>query len=122
LLAKEERRGSLSQVLKAKRQALRVAPGMGAGIASPVWSIVEIVAPLDGTDNTGRVRAETGLKFKRGHSPPPVLRDCLECGKQNGMKLQNITASAPAAIPLFYVCERCGSQFTVPPPPFPFRR
>jgi hypothetical protein len=70
-------------------------------------------------DMEGRDDRE-GLGVRSIDAPPPVLRDCLKWGLRNGMKLQNVTATSSAAIPLFYVCERCGSQFTVPP--FPFRR
>jgi hypothetical protein len=33
------------------------------------------------------------------------------------MKLHNVAGTAPVNIPLLYVCQRCGAQLTVPPPP-----
>ena len=50
---------------------------------------------------------------------PPVVRDCLNCGYQNGMKLQNAAGTPPINIPLFYVCDRCGATLTIPPPRSP---
>ena len=42
---------------------------------------------------------------------PPKMRDCLDCGESNGMKLQN-----PGMISFNYICWRCGAALTVPPP------
>jgi hypothetical protein len=36
------------------------------------------------------------------------------------MNLQNASRTAPTNIPLLYVCEVCGAQLTVPPPPLKF--
>jgi hypothetical protein len=35
------------------------------------------------------------------------------------MKLQNVAHTAPVSIPLLYVCERCGTTLTIPPPRLP---
>ncbi len=35
------------------------------------------------------------------------------------MKLQNVAGTAPRNIPLMYVCERCRSTLTIPPPRSP---
>jgi hypothetical protein len=51
---------------------------------------------------------------------PPVVRDCLECGKKDAMKLQNVAGTAPVNIPLLYICDQCGVLLTVPPPPLVF--
>jgi len=48
---------------------------------------------------------------------PPPRRDCRACGAADGMKLHNVVGTAPVNIPLLYVCQHCGSQLTVPPPP-----
>jgi hypothetical protein len=53
-------------------------------------------------------------------APPPV-RDCLDCGVKDGMKLHNVAHTAPVNIPLLYICERCGTQLTIAPPPLWFR-
>ena len=45
-------------------------------------------------------------------TPPAAARDCLECGRKDGMKLRQ-----PALLTLYYVCEQCGSSLTIPPPP-----
>lgn len=50
---------------------------------------------------------------------PPAARDCLDCGVQDGMKLQNALGTAPTNIPLLYVCSSCGCTLTVPPPTNP---
>jgi hypothetical protein len=36
------------------------------------------------------------------------------------MKLQNAAHTPPINIPLLYVCDLCGAQLTVPPPPLKF--
>jgi DNA-directed RNA polymerase subunit RPC12/RpoP len=51
---------------------------------------------------------------------PSSTRDCLDCGAKDGMKLQNVAHTAPISIPLLYVCQRCGTQLTVPPAPITF--
>ena len=51
---------------------------------------------------------------------PPLTRDCRDCGAPSGMELQNTIHSAPIAVPLLYVCKRCGMQLTIPPPPLVF--
>lgn len=50
---------------------------------------------------------------------PPTERDCLDCGRKNGMKLTNTLGTQPTNIPLLYVCAVCGCNFTVPPPHSP---
>jgi hypothetical protein len=52
---------------------------------------------------------------------PDPERDCLDCGTKGGMRLQNVAATAPVAIPLLYICERCHAQLTIPPAPLSFR-
>jgi hypothetical protein len=52
---------------------------------------------------------------------PSAIRDCLECGAKGGMKLQNVALTAPVSIPLLYICQRCGTLLTVPPPPLALR-
>ncbi|HEY2433927.1 MAG TPA: hypothetical protein VGI12_14735 [Vicinamibacterales bacterium] len=47
---------------------------------------------------------------------PVVERDCLDCGASGGMKLQNVGGTTPTNIPLFYVCIKCGTTLTIPPP------
>jgi hypothetical protein len=51
--------------------------------------------------------------------PAPTLT-CLACGAKDGMKLHNVSGTMPVNIPLLYVCQICGIQFTVPPPPIKF--
>ena len=46
---------------------------------------------------------------------PASERDCLDCGKPQGMKLQNVVGSKPTNIPLLYVCIGCGCLLTIPP-------
>ena len=36
---------------------------------------------------------------------------------RHGMVLQNITKTITTAVPLLYVCQHCGTLFTIPPPP-----
>lgn len=48
-------------------------------------------------------------------SPRP-LRDCSECKTSDGMKLQNVAGTNPVNIPLLYICQHCGTMFTIPPP------
>jgi len=36
------------------------------------------------------------------------------------MKLQNVAPTALGAIPLLYICDRCGALLTIPPPPIEF--
>ena len=43
-------------------------------------------------------------------------RDCLDCGVKRGLKLQNVITARPNTNPLFYLCNRCGAQLTIPPP------
>lgn len=50
----------------------------------------------------------------------PYRRDCLECRAKDGMRLQNVVASPAVAIPILYVCDRCGTQLTIPPPALSF--
>jgi hypothetical protein len=45
--------------------------------------------------------------------------DCLDCGLQDGMKLQNTEGTIPTNIPLLYRCTACGCMYTVPPPVSP---
>ena len=47
---------------------------------------------------------------------PKEARDCLECQKSDGMKLQNVARTDPVNIPLLYVCQHCGTMLTIPPP------
>jgi hypothetical protein len=49
----------------------------------------------------------------------PVRRDCNDCGLKGGMKLQNVAPSNHIAT--LYICERCGTQLTIPPPFSPLR-
>ena len=42
---------------------------------------------------------------------PPAVRDCPECHRDDGMKLQNT-----GIFSAHYVCERCGCSLTIPPP------
>jgi hypothetical protein len=46
----------------------------------------------------------------------PKHRDCLDCSAHDGMRLQNVITNAPVLIPVFYVCQRCRAQLTIPPP------
>ena len=46
---------------------------------------------------------------------PPAARDCVECGKPDGMELQNTARTQPINIPLLYTCRDCGCTLTVPP-------
>jgi len=47
---------------------------------------------------------------------PAESRDCPECQTAGGMKLQNVARTNPVNIPLLYVCQRCGTLLTIPPP------
>ncbi len=47
-------------------------------------------------------------------------RDCLDCGSRDGMRLQNVAHTVPINIPWLYICKRCGTQLTIPPPPLEF--
>ena len=47
---------------------------------------------------------------------PETSRDCPECKTPEGMKLQNIARTNPVNIPLLYICQHCGTMFTIPPP------
>lgn len=49
-------------------------------------------------------------------SRPPAARDCPECGASDGMQLQNVARTPPTNIPLLYVCQKCGTTLTIPPP------
>jgi hypothetical protein len=53
---------------------------------------------------------------------PPSLRECVDCGAKEGMKLQNVARTAPTNIPLLYVCTACGAMLTIPPPGDPLKR
>jgi hypothetical protein len=46
---------------------------------------------------------------------PAIERDCLDCGRPLGMKLQNVVGTQPTNIPLLYVCDACGCLLTIPP-------
>ncbi len=35
------------------------------------------------------------------------------------MRLQNAARTAPVAIPLLYICQKCGTMVTIPPPFMP---
>lgn len=48
--------------------------------------------------------------------PPIHSRDCPECKTIDGMKLQNVARTSPVNIPLLYICQHCGTMFTIPPP------
>ena len=48
--------------------------------------------------------------------PPRASRDCPECQTAEGMKLQNVARTNPVNIPLLYICQRCGTLLTIPPP------
>ena len=48
--------------------------------------------------------------------PPKPSRDCPECKVSDGMKLQNVARTNPMNIPLLYICQQCGTMFTIPPP------
>jgi hypothetical protein len=50
---------------------------------------------------------------------PAAERDCLDCGEQSGMKLQNPLGTVPTNIPLLYICKQCGTMLTIPPPRSP---
>jgi len=50
-----------------------------------------------------------------GVADPSAERDCIDCGKKGGMKLQNVVQRQPINIPLLYVCEECATTLTVPP-------
>jgi len=50
---------------------------------------------------------------------PPPTRDCLNCGRAQGMKLQNVVGTVPMNIPLLYICHACGTMLTIPPPDVP---
>ena len=47
---------------------------------------------------------------------PRESRDCSECKRADGMKLQNVGRTNPVNIPLLYICQHCGTMFTIPPP------
>ena len=47
---------------------------------------------------------------------PKQTRDCPECKVGDGMKLQNVARTNPINIPLLYICQHCGTMFTIPPP------
>ena len=47
---------------------------------------------------------------------PIESRDCPDCKTIDGMKLQNVARTSPVNIPLLYICQQCGTMFTVPPP------
>jgi hypothetical protein len=47
---------------------------------------------------------------------PKEFLDCSECQTTDGMKLQNVARTNPVNIPLLYVCQRCGTMLTIPPP------
>jgi ribosomal protein L40E len=51
-----------------------------------------------------------------------VRRDCLDCGAKNGMRLQNVVPAPSVSVPALYVCDRCGTQLTIPPPRSPLVR
>lgn len=46
------------------------------------------------------------------HPSPSAVRDCLDCHQRDGMKLENT-----GVFTAYYICNRCGATFTVPPPP-----
>lgn len=50
---------------------------------------------------------------------PRTDRDCLDCGAFGAMKLQNVVGTVPTNIPLLYVCFKCGTMLTIPPPRSP---
>jgi hypothetical protein len=37
----------------------------------------------------------------------------------DGMKLQNVAHTVPINIPVLYICEKCGTMLTIPPPRMP---
>ena len=47
---------------------------------------------------------------------PDLTRDCPDCQEPKGMRLQNIARTPPVNIPLLYVCQKCGTTLTIPPP------
>ena len=51
---------------------------------------------------------------------PASTRDCLDRRAKNSMRLQNVAHTAPINIPALYVCQPCGAQLTIPPPPLNF--
>jgi len=40
-----------------------------------------------------------------------ATRDCPECRLKDGMVRQN-----PGLFTVYYICSKCGTQFTIPPP------
>ena len=50
-----------------------------------------------------------------------MVRDCVDCGAQGGMELQNVARTPPTNIPLLYVCSACGAMLTIPPPANPLK-
>jgi len=50
---------------------------------------------------------------------PTSHRDCPQCQEPDGMRLQNAARTAPVAIPLLYICQKCGTMVTIPPPFMP---
>jgi hypothetical protein len=50
---------------------------------------------------------------------PKIEKDCVDCGLPAGMKLQNAAVTTPVNIPLLYVCIKCGTMMTIPPPRSP---
>jgi hypothetical protein len=61
------------------------------------------------------VRPPNRLGIVGAGTGPPVERDCSDCGKKAGMKLQNVVHRQPINIPLLYVCEGCSTTLTVAP-------
>jgi uncharacterized OB-fold protein len=46
----------------------------------------------------------------------PAVRDCVDCGAKDGMRLQNVARTQTMSVPAHYICEHCGSTLTIPPP------
>jgi hypothetical protein len=46
----------------------------------------------------------------------PMVRECADCGAKDGMTLQNVGRTQTTGIPALYICERCGTTLTIPPP------
>jgi len=45
---------------------------------------------------------------------PPLTKECPECGLKGGMARQN-----PGLFTVYYLCSRCGTHLTIPPPKHP---
>lgn len=64
------------------------------------------------SERIGTHGEEVSLRTEVSRPPRQLSRDCMDCGEKDAMHLQNPSAHFTT----LYVCVRCGTMLTIPPP------